>query len=885
MQQHFKHAVLCCLLVPAANAAATYDELQLVEDLNQAQLGSTSGNKTGVMLDGNFFFTVETPGSPSQIWRSDGTSAGTAQLTSMPDGVDDMAALGDRIVFIKGRALFSIDGDTRSQELWITNGTQAGTAPIDAAIPWDDPAILEELTPWQGIVYFDSPVGLTSTDGSNIEQVIDADGQWVAGANDMTVIGTTSPYLAMVGKLNGEGEYRLVTYDGVRFHAFEQRPDAFVALDDQLLFVEQELDTGNNAVYVQSAADEAPLQIATFIENTDPSTLVMAATASQAFIVQDGRLWATDGTAAGTREIAVSEPGFRVDHFRLATVGNLAVFGATTDAYGSELWLSDGTAAGTQLALDVHPSGDSTPGCFSRIGKALLFCADDGTHGREPWVFDGTSAQLLEDINPAGDGYGNDAAYAIAGASRTIFHANDGEHGPQPWITDGTATGTYLLAAVNDITASGYLNPGSSTGGRHYFLGSDGRQEGLWQFDGDEFTFLAASDPRREITSFTTGGQTYIAGSGWDANNRMVTWKIEDGITSELDFASLGITLIENADVCAVNGRLVVHGIMGVHATDGTPQDTRELQTARNTLGTANCVTMNDSVYFTAQHSIWRTDGTPEGTTQVVAGNGSIYELFATDEQLVYQVRDQAVDKVLTWDGSGGPVVIAEDTNVGDNAGFHASYLVPVLGDSGFYLVGINEAEGDFMSFHSDGTLYDANRLSIRGEDLRIAVAITDGHGSAYLLEEESESNVDRFFRLLRHDTVRNEVTAVTAVAGNVVHVDKLLGHADGWIYFSGISDEGIELWRVAPGGDTAEPAIAADAQFTSMHNLFHVGDRHFVTAHDTNHGMEIHELHVTKPAVPVEREPVEDSGGGTALFLVLLGLPGLLARRRVKTR
>src|SRR6185295_8167740 len=80
---------------------------------------------------------------------------------------------------------------------------------------------------------------------------------------------------------------------------------------------------------------------------------------------------------------------------------------------GVELWASDGTAEGTRLVKDIWTGmvntswfepevASSYPAHFAPFGNSVLFVAGDGPTGREPWITDGTAAgtRLLLDINP-----------------------------------------------------------------------------------------------------------------------------------------------------------------------------------------------------------------------------------------------------------------------------------------------------------------------------------------------------------------------------------------------------------------------------------------------------------------------------------------------------
>ena len=109
------------------------------------------------------------------------------------------------------------------------------------------------------------------------------------------------------------------------------------------------------------------------------------------FYADDGvhgrELWASDGTEAGTRLVVDLNPGSAASVGMVwqgpTAVNNTLFFSATDGPYEHyKLWASDGTAAGTRLVADINPGGSWTaPGGFTPVGDTLYFVADDGVHG------------------------------------------------------------------------------------------------------------------------------------------------------------------------------------------------------------------------------------------------------------------------------------------------------------------------------------------------------------------------------------------------------------------------------------------------------------------------------------------------------------------------
>ena len=213
--------------------------------------------------------------------------------------------------------------------------------------------------------------------------------------------------------------------------------------------------------------------------------------------------WITDGTAAGTHEIANINPGgsFSVGigttHYQTTVKGSVAqdfvtlnssqvLFVAGDAAHGFELWVTDGTAAGTTLLDDIYPgTTSSNPSSITALGDGrALFAASDPAHGTELWVTNGTTAgtTLVADlVQTTSNGYPNSSypnSFVALGGGRALFSAYDGV-GSALWSTDGTASGTSEIVRV---TSPSYLTRLGN--GRVVFTNLANGVQQLWVTDG-----------------------------------------------------------------------------------------------------------------------------------------------------------------------------------------------------------------------------------------------------------------------------------------------------------------------------------------------------------------------------------------------------------------
>lgn len=329
------------------------------------------------------------------------------------------------------------------------------------------------------------------------------------------------------------------------------------------------------------------------------------------------QLWATDGTAAGTKllkEFALPADGIYgvpagIDNLTAAGAG--AYFTVDLAGVGQQLWATDGTTAGTKLVKTIHAgSSRNTPNLLpvrqlTAVGAAVYFLAGDGTDWQPVlWKSDGTAAgtKVAAGVGPAG-GLRPTANLAALG-TRLVFSADSGD-GVRLYATDGTAAGTKALAAYSPSYGNPYNPSGDgigarglvAAGGKLYFANRDDAGTQLWVTDGTAggtkrvsnlpaLTLPYTSDPG--VTGVTAvGGKVYFTAqdpaAGWQlyvsdgtaAGTKMVK-AIGAGATADPS----GLTGAAPAAVLAVGDRLVFAAAHPDHGrelwvTDGTAAGTK----------------------------------------------------------------------------------------------------------------------------------------------------------------------------------------------------------------------------------------------------------------------------------------------------------------------
>ena len=469
------------------------------------------------------FFALSTQAEGAELWRSDGTEAGTFLVRDIgrdpgSTGVAELAPLGNQV-------LFPARLGAGPAGLWKSDGSAAGTRVVKG-VPWP-----QGLTAASGFLYFTAG----SPDAGCRDSQPACRGLWrTDGTRAGTRLLKPDVFSAQARGVDGGRLFFAASGSTDFFHGTGIEPwvsDGTAAGTHLLADLNQRLyNNGFGGLpYVGSSSPGTAVR-------TGPSLL---------FAADDGisgrELWATDLTAGGTRLVSDIDPRGQGTNFPadsspgpLVPLGGISLFAASEETHGRELWASDGTAAGTRLVADLLPgTGSSSPHDLTLLGGRVWFLAADPQNagGEALWASDGTAAGTRL-VAPLSDSGSPALARSLTAAGSRLFFVVDGETvGSELWTSDGTTAGTRLVADLRPGPVGSYPQGLTAIDGRLVFAADDGAS-GLepWVSDGTAAGTRRLGDlaPGADASSpgpFVAAG-SYVFFGAWDPVHGRELWAV-----------------------------------------------------------------------------------------------------------------------------------------------------------------------------------------------------------------------------------------------------------------------------------------------------------------------------------------------------------------------
>ena len=328
-------------------------DISLFANINQLGISSVPEEVTEV--NGEVFFVADDGRTGSELWKTDGTEAGTVQVSDIFPGFEgsqpsQLTALGNELFFV------ALDEDNEF-DLWKSDGTESGTVLVFDANA-NGVYYPTELTASGSRIFFtayESASGyeLWSTDGTNAGTAL------VRDINpDQNIIDRPQELTDVNGTLF------FTSYDDGYYNRELWKSDGTAA--GTVLVKDIGVDLGD------PGPDDDDFTI-----SSNPYELTNI-NGTLYFVAEDFEngveLFQSDGTSAGTSLVSDLNPGGSSSYPRGLTEFQGDVFFSATDGTGRHLYRSDGVT--TSLVAITSASGSSTPTDLTVVGNDLYFSSE-----------------------------------------------------------------------------------------------------------------------------------------------------------------------------------------------------------------------------------------------------------------------------------------------------------------------------------------------------------------------------------------------------------------------------------------------------------------------------------------------------------------------------
>lgn len=373
-----------------------------------------------VVMNDVLYFRASDAVHGAEIWRSDGTEAGTYMLKDINLGSGDCS----NSVFMNGQYFtilddvlyFAADGGGDNIELWRSDGTEAGTY-IVKDFATGESSVPRYISSIDGYLYFvctnasDEPE-LWKSDGTEAGSVL-LKQMWVRGFDNDRGFIKFNDKIFFAGDDDASGyNMELWSTDGTPSGTqlfLELNPETddgsdpreFHVVNDKLLFSAR--PDNNDVLMVSDGTAAGTVQLQD--ENGDDFEAEYYHLPGENKLYFQGSnedgddgLWVTDGTDAGTSFLLRIESGAFDRSFATVLSGNNIVFRSYDDDNGcSTIFQSNGTEEGTKQTYECETIKNPY-GMITYNGNAIVN-AETETTGRELYLIEAEFTTALTDTN------------------------------------------------------------------------------------------------------------------------------------------------------------------------------------------------------------------------------------------------------------------------------------------------------------------------------------------------------------------------------------------------------------------------------------------------------------------------------------------------------
>lgn len=852
------HSITAIWLIINSYNTAFSQRVKKVANINKAVVASFSPTDTDpsnvktASLANCFLFTLNNKRFGEELWRSDGTDAGTYMVKDLYPG--PKSSLPNQFLVLNNILYFTVKTD-KGLSLCRSDGSESGTFILKT---FDDNEVSGIWNLTGGINKFcftvnfrDGSIELWKSDGSEsgtltIEKNLPF-GTSSTGFGSLYFFKERLYYT----KYLDSGKFQIYSTDEVpgnsimlkewTFLSSFHRTVSFFSLANELYFASQvetlkgiwKIDSDNGTVLN--------------ITNQDVYTSRNPIQLQDNFYFFDSHsLWKTNGTYDGTIKIKTFDRSLDEEYPFLEKTSNYLYFKyKNSSSQGKELWRTDGTLAGTIMVKDINPGYRTSNISFPTVlDNHLFFTVSTSESGREIWRSDGTDAgtNLLFETLPGSNSLVPHALFVF----KSKLHFFDKQL--RVWTSSGTENSTKLSLVNEPLNIASNPNNWISFKGNTFFTATNGISDyyGLWRTNGLEDGTILVNDWTCNCPLSKNNNYLFFLSEStiksYDGINFRDIWHYGNGNARGAKFLSTSIpdkVIFSAFDDSHFNK---------LYRSDGSTGSTVLIKDLypNEEIYFENPVEHNGIVYFTTRDKteLWKTDGTYEGTLllkdslkiedPLISSNGVLY--FSS----IFRNNGKQDHELWKTDGTAQGTVIVYDSPEYNQT---KSNLI-AIGNLVYY---INWEIPLYQLYRSDGTPKGTFKINLP-LDQKInpyGTLIVPLNGSL-ILNTYSDSGYEVVNQLYRLDTLDNTFTKIEMETRGDINISQISNffQFENSVYFSAsIPNIKEGLWKT--NGITASFVQNISEHESGLHpgNFFNADGVLFFTANDRQNGYELYKL------------------------------------------